>query len=853
MDTSTADDRDARGDSELEQEEGGYEDDSEYEASDGEGAGDHFDEINGSVPFVPNDKSIRGEKFRPLNPELPETVTVLDHPTSGGRVYIVGTAHFGSKSQEDVATTIRQLMPDYVVLELCPERKAVLTIDENAQQVDPTMQDFNQMVKRTGVSQAVLQFCLLKLSAHCTSKLGMTPGGEMRCAYREACKLPDCMILLGDRPISITLKRAFGSLSLWQKMQFLWVVMREMKTDISQEDVEKCKSNDVLEELIEKLSEEFPTLHRVLVSERDLFLAHILKSSIAKPIARANGPQPGVVVGVVGIGHVSGIKRAWKNDTMTPQELNDLLAIPQRSTGEKVLGVAVRVSLLALMGYGSYRLGRFAWTRLDLGRFTKDGFREHTDIDNPFRLQQQFLNILKNLKSYSIMMKTISWLAIVLVFTAAEARGVVVKHAEANTRDRVTSPLPEQVHLSWDGDASHMTVTWSTVLSASTVVQYQLTKFDNTSQPMEVNGQQTKFVDPAKAQRTQYIHRGVMVDLLPKTFYYYRVGDGVTWTEVFRFRSLQSGSDWNPRLAVFGDLGVENAQSMKRLKRDVLKGRIDMVIHVGDFGYDLNDDDGRVGDAFLRMMQPVAATVPYQTVVGNHESFANFTHYKNRFTMPGGNDGMFYDFTVGPATFVVFSTEFYFYLQFGEEQITRQYTWLEKELKRLNHLAARKKTPWIITLGHRPMYCSNDDGDDCTLRDSIIRTGNRTRGWKSLERLFHRHGVDLCVWAHEHSYERMWPVYNRQVFNGSNPSNPYDNPGAPVHVVSGSAGCKEKTDNFLAPTEWDAFRNSDYGYMRMHVRNRTHITVEQVSDEKGGGITDTFTLVKTRTHGFRYH
>ena len=120
-------------------------------------------------------------------------------------------------------------------------------------------------------------------------------GGEMRCAYRESSTQQGCMILLGDRPLSITLKRAFGSLSLWQKAQFLWVIMREMKTDISQEDVEKCKSSDVLEELIEKLSQEFPTLHRVLVSERDLFLAHVLKSSASKLIMTTAGPQPALV------------------------------------------------------------------------------------------------------------------------------------------------------------------------------------------------------------------------------------------------------------------------------------------------------------------------------------------------------------------------------------------------------------------------------------------------------------------------------------------------------------------------------------------------------------------------------
>lgn len=128
----------------------------------------------------------------------------------------------------------------------------------------------------------------------------------------------------------------------------------------------------------------------------------------------------------------------------------------------------------------------------------------------------------------------------------------------------------------------------------------------------------------------------------------------------------------------------------------------------------------------------------------------------------------------------------------------------------------RDKHPWIITMGHRPMYCSNFDGDDCTRYDSIvlpkcslryfnnneinytnsltainnfyvikkywrvkpvnllipssflqIRTGLPVTHAYGLEKLFYTYGVDLMIWAHEHSYERLWPVYNRTVHTNS--------------------------------------------------------------------------------------
>lgn len=52
--------------------------------------------------------------------------------------------------------------------------------------------------------------------------------------------------------------------------------------------------------------------------------------------------------------------------------------------------------------------------------------------------------------------------------------------------------------------------------------------------------------------------------------------------------------------------------------------------------------------------------------------------------------------------------------------------------------------------------------------------------------MFNTYGVDLSIWAHEHSYERMWPLYNYKVMNGS-VEEPYTNPRATVHITTGSA------------------------------------------------------------------
>ena len=80
----------------------------------------------------------------------------------------------------------------------------------------------------------------------------------------------------------------------------------------------------------------------------------------------------------------------------------------------------------------------------------------------------------------------------------------------------------------------------------------------------------------------------------------------------------------------------------------------------------------------------------------------------------------FYSFNIGPAHIISLSTEFYFFIEYGWTQIARQYEWLENDLKEATKPENRAKHPWIITIGHRPMYCSTDDADDCSFKESIV-------------------------------------------------------------------------------------------------------------------------------------
>ncbi|OWA51856.1 Acid phosphatase type 7 [Hypsibius exemplaris] len=274
--------------------------------------------------------------------------------------------------------------------------------------------------------------------------------------------------------------------------------------------------------------------------------------------------------------------------------------------------------------------------------------------------------------------------------------------------------LPEQIHLSWSGNPTEMYVTWATP-SPSTVTSVKF-GLDAANLTSTATGTSTVFVDGAKAHKVRYIHRVTLVNLVPATRYYYSCGSDAGWATVYTFRSIQAGTEWSPRLLVYGDMGSVNARSLQEMTKEVQADRYDLVLHVGDFAYDMDNSNGDVGDDFLRALEPLAAIIPYVTVVGNHEQKYNFSHYRNRFTCPGNDEGMFYSINVGPLHLTVMSTEFYFFLRYGVTQIYNQYYWLAKDL---TAAAENADNGWIFVAGHRPMYCSNPDMVDCNPRGNI--------------------------------------------------------------------------------------------------------------------------------------
>lgn len=334
-------------------------------------------------------------------------------------------------------------------------------------------------------------------------------------------------------------------------------------------------------------------------------------------------------------------------------------------------------------------------------------------------------------------------------------------------------------------------------------------------------------------ERKLYVHRVTIGNLSLGETYQYQVGNGILVSRIYKMRTLRNESDFVPKIAIYGDLGKDNGQSLPRLIHQADQKAIDIVLHIGDMAYDLNDDRGRHGDEFMRAIEPLASQVPYQTVAGNHEQAWNFSHYDHIFSNVDRSTGQinnhFYSTTIGPVRLIGIATEFYYFMIYGTSQMGVQYRWLENELREANRPENRAKQPWLVVMGHRPLYCTSRGtiNNHCTLEYRALRNG--WLGKYGLDKLFYENKVDVYFAGHSHSYERMFPVYGG-LGNSSKITNPYHDPWAPVHIVAGSAGCKEKLHKFpsTAP-DWSAVRVADYGYAMMYPLNRTNLLIEQIS------------------------
>ncbi len=245
-------------------------------------------------------------------------------------IFLIGTAHVSRTSAETVKKFIEEEKPDSVCVELCPSRFQSITNPDKWKKMD-----IIAIIKQKKALLLLVNLILAAFQKRLARQLGINPGQEMVQAIQSA-KENNIKLILADRDIQVTFTRVWKKLSFFGKLRLFFMLLLSMfnQENISEEEIEKLKSEDMLTAALQDLATSFPRLKNTLIDERDQYLAEKIKNSPGKKI-----------VAVVGAGHVPGIKQEiYKN-----HDMNNLTHIPKSANWVKWVLWAIPIVIIVIV------------------------------------------------------------------------------------------------------------------------------------------------------------------------------------------------------------------------------------------------------------------------------------------------------------------------------------------------------------------------------------------------------------------------------------------------------------------------------------------------------------------------
>ncbi|MEC7887313.1 MAG: TraB/GumN family protein [SAR324 cluster bacterium] len=251
------------------------------------------------------------------------------------QILLIGTAHISQSSVDEVNDVIEQEKPDTVCIELCSSRHQAMMDKDQWKNMD--------IFKVVREGKSFLLFANLIMTAfqkRLGSQLGVKPGAEMLAAA-EASERVNSELLLADRDVKITLQRTWRGMPFWGRMKVLsqLLVSLFIREEISKEEIEKLKESDALSEAIQMLTDQSPDMKRILIDERDQFMAEKIRQAPGKRI-----------VAVVGAGHVKGLSGELERE----HNLAELETVPPPGKLGIWLKWGIPTLIVGLIGYGFF-------------------------------------------------------------------------------------------------------------------------------------------------------------------------------------------------------------------------------------------------------------------------------------------------------------------------------------------------------------------------------------------------------------------------------------------------------------------------------------------------------------------
>jgi len=252
------------------------------------------------------------------------------------KIYLIGTAHVSSESVELVEETINQYNPDTIAIELDDERYESITQKNKFQELDVI-----KIIKKKQLFFFIGQFILSSFQKKIAEKTGSQPGAEFKKAI-ELAKEKDIHLVLADRNVGTTLKRAWRLTTFMQKLKLFGSLLFSKEDDLDDLNIEELMKKDAINEMIETFGEGLPQTKKVLIDERDTFLTKEIQDNAGD-----------VTVAIVGAGHVPGMLKQIGTE-ISEEQKDEMNFVPNPSIVGKILPWIIPFVIIAIFTLGFF-------------------------------------------------------------------------------------------------------------------------------------------------------------------------------------------------------------------------------------------------------------------------------------------------------------------------------------------------------------------------------------------------------------------------------------------------------------------------------------------------------------------
>jgi pheromone shutdown-related protein TraB len=269
----------------------------------------------------------------------------LRRVTLNGRdILLLGTAHISQHSVADVEQAVEEESPDHVCIEIDESRYKSISEGQNWERLN-----IYQVLRQKKGFLLIANLVLSSFQRRMGLDLGVTPGAEMIRAI-EISKEKNIPFSFCDREIQTTLRRAWRKTGFWGKNKMLAALLSSVftKEKLTEEEIERLKNRNALEDMMSELADYLPSVKEVLIDERDMFLASKIRQAEGKKI-----------LAVVGAGHLNGI--AAHLEKLEAGDMKDDISqidqVPDKTVVSKILPWIIPIAVAAIIVTGFVRSG----------------------------------------------------------------------------------------------------------------------------------------------------------------------------------------------------------------------------------------------------------------------------------------------------------------------------------------------------------------------------------------------------------------------------------------------------------------------------------------------------------------